>query len=108
MPSVRETARDNRGPLPLSSDRNRFALRPIAKCHRGDRNAGPRAGRSLAATQTYALEGGCFVVAPSAVTSTSMASQICDTPAKHAQFTVGGRHWVIYGPHGNPISARMP
>ncbi|CAN7591330.1 hypothetical protein [Variovorax paradoxus] len=37
-----------------------------------------------------------------------MASQICDTPAKHAQFTVGGRHWVIYGPHGNPISERMP
>lgn len=63
---------------------------------------------SLAATQTYALEGGCFVLAPSAVTSASMVSQICDTPAKHALFTVGGGHSVIYGPHGNPLSERMP
>ena len=56
---------------------------------------------SLAATQTYALEGGCFVLAPSAVTSASMVAQICDSPAKQDLFTIGGGHSAIYGPHGN-------
>ncbi|WP_341961032.1 carbon-nitrogen hydrolase family protein [Pseudomonas sp. RC10] len=63
---------------------------------------------SLAATQTYALEGGCFVLAPSSVTSQSMVDQICDAPEKHALFTTGGGHSVIYGPYGNLISERMP
>jgi aliphatic nitrilase len=63
---------------------------------------------SLAATQTYALEGGCFVLAPSAVASQSMVDRICDTPEKHRLFTVGGGHSAIYGPHGDLISERMP
>jgi nitrilase len=63
---------------------------------------------SLAATQTYALEGGCFVLAPSAVTSQSMVEQICDSPPKRDLFTVGGGHSVIYGPHGNLLSEPMP
>jgi nitrilase len=63
---------------------------------------------SLAATQTYALEGGCFVLAPSAVTSPEMIAQICDTPEKHALFTTGGGHAMIYGPHGNPLNDKRP
>ena len=63
---------------------------------------------SLAATQTYALEGGCFVLAPSAVTSSVMVEQICDAPEKHLLFSTGGGHAMIYGPHGNPLTQKMP
>ncbi|WP_158811498.1 hypothetical protein [Beijerinckia sp. L45] len=46
---------------------------------------------SLAATQTYALEGGCFVLAPSAVTSRAMVDLISDTEEKRRLWAVDGR-----------------
>ena len=61
---------------------------------------------SLAATQTYALEGGCFVLAPSAVTSQAMVDLICDTEKKKKLLTVGGGYSTIFGPDGIPLVER--
>ncbi len=63
---------------------------------------------SLAATQTYALEGGCFVLAPSAVTSQKMIDLMCDTDAKRKLLTVGGGFSTAFGPDGTPLVDRKP
>ncbi|WP_158807835.1 carbon-nitrogen hydrolase family protein [Beijerinckia sp. L45] len=63
---------------------------------------------SLAATQTYALEGGCFVLAPSAVTSQAMVDLMCDTDEKRRLLEVGGGFSMIYGPDGSPLVERKP
>jgi aliphatic nitrilase len=63
---------------------------------------------SLAATQTYALEGGCFVLAPSAVTSKTMVDLMCDTDEKRRLLGVGGGFSTIFGPDGMPLVERKP
>ncbi len=63
---------------------------------------------SLAATQTYALEGGCFVLAPSAVTSKAMVDLMCDTDEKRKLLTVGGGYSTAFGPDGTPLIQRKP
>jgi aliphatic nitrilase len=63
---------------------------------------------SLAATQTYALEGGCFVLAPSAVTSPAMVDLMCDDDEKRNLLRLGGGHAMIFGPDGAPLTERKP
>lgn len=61
-----------------------------------------------AVSKVYAVEGGCFVLAPCAVISKEMVEELCDTPDKHQLTHVGGGHAVIYGPDGAPLAAKLP
>lgn len=61
-----------------------------------------------AASQIYAVEGGCFVLAPCAVVSQDMFDIMCDTPEKAKLLNPrgskpGGGFTMIYGPDGRPL-----
>src|SRR5215475_8461489 len=60
-----------------------------------------------AASQIYAVEGSCFVLAPCAVVSQEMIDLMCDTPDKHQLIHVGGGFAVIYGPDGARIGDKL-
>lgn len=61
-----------------------------------------------AVSKVYAVEGGCFVLAPCAVVSEEMIEALCDTPDKHQLAHAGGGHAVIYGPDGSPLADKLP
>lgn len=63
---------------------------------------------SMAATQTYALEGGCFVLAPSAVTSTEMQELLCQTEEQRDLLQLGGGYSTAFGPDGEPLVKYRP
>lgn len=63
---------------------------------------------SMAATQTYALEGGCFVLAPSAVTSQEMQDLLCHTDEQRELFQLGGGYSTAFGPVGEPLVEYKP
>jgi nitrilase len=61
-----------------------------------------------AASLIYAVEGGCFVLAPCAVISQEMFDVLCDTPQKAHLLNPrtdkpGGGFTVIYGPDGRAL-----
>jgi nitrilase len=61
-----------------------------------------------AASLIYAVEGGCFVLAPCAVISQEMFDLLCDTPEKAHLLNPrtnrpGGGFTVIYGPDGRAL-----
>jgi nitrilase len=62
---------------------------------------GPQA--NTAASQMYALEGQCYVIASSAITSQEMIDMLCDTPDKHDLLPPGGGAAMIFGPDGMPL-----
>lgn len=61
-----------------------------------------------AATQVYALEGQCFVLAPCAIIDKKMHSLLVDTPEKAALLLEGGGFTMIYGPDGAPLAEPIP
>jgi len=61
-----------------------------------------------AASQLYAAEGQCFVVAPSCLVSKPMQDLLCDTELKRRLLTVGGGFARIYGPDGSPMGNIVP
>ena len=56
-----------------------------------------------AASQLYAAEGQCFVLAASGVVSEDMIEMLCDSPDKHALLSSGGGFARAYGPDGSPL-----
>ena len=56
------------------------------------------------ASRAYAVEGGCFVIAPTAIVSPEMSEIMCDTDTKKALLAVGGGYAQIYAPDGQMIS----
>lgn len=58
---------------------------------------------NTAASQLYAAEGQCFVLAACAVVSPEMVELLCDTPAKRELLRAGGGHARIFGPDGAPL-----
>lgn len=56
------------------------------------------------ASQLYAAEGQCFVLAPCAVVSAAMVETLCDSAAKRAWLGVGGGHARVFGPDGAPLA----
>jgi len=58
---------------------------------------------NTAASQMYAVEGQCFVIAPCACVSPEMIEMLCDTPGKHQLLHAGGGFSRIYGPDGSPL-----
>ena len=61
-----------------------------------------------AASRVYAVEGSCFVLAPSSLVSQAMVDELCDTSDKAGLLKVGGGHSVIYGPDGNSLADKLP
>ena len=57
-----------------------------------------------AASQMYAAEGQCFVLASCATVSDDMVALLCDTPDKQALLKPGGGHARIFGPDGSPMA----
>lgn len=58
---------------------------------------------NTAASQMYAAEGQCFVLASCAVVSKAMVETLCDTPEKRELLKAGGGHARIFGPDGAPL-----
>lgn len=58
---------------------------------------------NTAASQMYAAEGQCFVVAACATVSQEMVDMLCDTPMKQQFLTTGGGFARIFGPDGSPM-----
>ncbi len=61
-----------------------------------------------AASQMYAAEGQCFVLAPCATVSPEMVEMLADSDDKKAMLKPGGGFAMIYGPDGSPLNERLP
>jgi nitrilase len=60
-----------------------------------------------AVSRTYAVEGGCFVLAPSTVVTEEMVESLCDTADKRQLLRAGGGHSVGYGPDGAELFEKI-
>ena len=61
-----------------------------------------------AASQIYAVEGQCFVIAPCATVSTQMIEMLCDNDMKKQLLLAGGGYARIYAPDGQLMHAPLP
>lgn len=61
-----------------------------------------------AVSKVYAVEGACYVIAPSLIMSQAMIDLLCDTPEKHELTHFGGGHATIFGPDGSPLCEKLP
>lgn len=61
-----------------------------------------------AASQVYALEGQCYVLAPCGVLSQEMYNMLVTTEEQAELVNVGGGHAQIYGPDGSPLCEKLP
>lgn len=62
---------------------------------------------NTAASQVYAVEGQCFVLAASSVVTEEMLDMLCDTPDKRELLPAGGGYARIYGPDGSPLAENL-
>ncbi|MGF1770169.1 carbon-nitrogen hydrolase family protein [Enterovibrio makurazakiensis] len=61
-----------------------------------------------AASMLYAVEGGCYVIAPCATVSRAQQEMLCQGDAeKEAMCQVGGGHTKIYAPDGQSIGSEI-
>jgi aliphatic nitrilase len=60
-----------------------------------------------AASQLYAAEGQCFVIAPCATVSEAMVEMLCTDPMKRQLLRAGGGFARIYGPDGAPLGTPL-
>lgn len=58
---------------------------------------------NMAASQMYAMEGGCFVVAPCGVVSKEMMDLLVENELHRKLLLPGGGHACIFGPNGQPL-----
>lgn len=80
---------------------------PSFSLYRGAAYAlGPEVNK--AASQMYAAEGQCFVLAPCATVSREMIEMLVDEPKKESLLLEGGGFAVIYGPDGSPLAEPLP
>ena len=61
-----------------------------------------------AASQLYAAEGQCFVVAPCATVSKEMVQVLCTDEMKRQLLREGGGFARIYAPDGSPVGTPLP
>jgi len=66
---------------------------------------GPEA--NLAASQVYALEGQCYVLAPCATVSQEMYDVLVENEAQAELISVGGGYAQIFAPDGSPMCDRL-
>jgi len=63
---------------------------------------------NVAASRIYAVEGGCFVLAPCATVSPGMVELMCTDEGKRALLKAGGGHTRIIAPDGRDIATPLP
>lgn len=63
---------------------------------------------NTAASRIYAVEGSCYVVAPSPLITQEIHDMLCDTDLKKEFLPLGGGHARIYGPDGSELGERIP
>lgn len=79
---------------------------PSFSLYRGAAHAlGPEVNN--AASQIYAVEGQCFVLAPCATVSPAMVELMCTDPAKQQLLKAGGGFARIYGPDGTSLGTPL-
>jgi aliphatic nitrilase len=61
-----------------------------------------------AVSQTYALEGQCYVLASTMNATPEVVEMLCDTPEKKAYLAAGGGASMIFGPDGQPLCEPIP
>ncbi|MCG5073240.1 carbon-nitrogen hydrolase family protein [Paraburkholderia tagetis] len=66
---------------------------------------GPQVNNAL--SQVYAVEGGCYVLAPCALVTDAMIELVCDTPERRARLQKGGGFARAFGPHGNALGVPL-
>jgi aliphatic nitrilase len=80
---------------------------PSFSVYRGMAHAlGPEV--NTAASQIYAVEGGCYVLASCATVSPEMIKMLIDTPDKEPLLKAGGGFSMIFGPDGRPLAEPLP
>ncbi len=80
---------------------------PALSLYRGGAYAlGPEVNAG-AASQTYAVEGQCFVLASCGVVSPEMIEMLCDGEDKRQMLQAGGGFSRIYGPDGSPLGENL-
>lgn len=62
---------------------------------------------NTSASRVYAVEGGCFVVAPCAVVSPEMVDLLCLDDAQRELLHPGGGYARIYGPDGQQLGTTL-
>ncbi len=72
---------------------------------------GPEA--ATVASQMYAIEGQCFVLAPTMVNDEAVLAAVCDTDDKRAMLSVPGKaaaggRAMIFAPDGKPMAEFLP
>ena len=85
-----------------------IAAWPSFSLYRGGAYAlGPEVNN--AASRIYAVEGQCFVLAPSATVSAEMVRMLCgDDPTKKQLLLEGGGYTAIYAPDGQLMNEPLP
>ncbi|WP_298486909.1 carbon-nitrogen hydrolase family protein [uncultured Maribacter sp.] len=84
-----------------------FAAWPGFSLYSGKAHAlGPEV--NTAASQIYAVEGSCYVLAPTAIVSQEMHDILCDTDIKKEFLPLGGGYARIFGPDGSPLAEPLP
>ena len=63
---------------------------------------------NMAASQVYALEGQCYVLAPTATVSQEMYDILVENEAQAELISVGGGYAQIFGPDGSPLCEQIP
>lgn len=74
-----------------------FSLYPMATA------LGPEV--NTAVSRVYAVEGGCFVLAPSMPVTAELVDRLCDTDDKRELLLAGGGATAIFGPDGSTLAA---
>lgn len=63
---------------------------------------GPEVNTSI--SRIYAVEGGCFVIAPSSLITPEIRDMLCDTEQKRQMLKLGGGAARIFGPDGRSLA----
>lgn len=63
---------------------------------------------NAAASQMYAAEGQCFVIASVATVSQEMVDMLVDSPDKEPLLRPGGGFAMVFGPDGSPLAEPLP
>jgi len=80
---------------------------PSFSIYRGGAQAlGPEV--NTAASQIYAVEGGCYVLAACATVSPEMIKMLVDTPDKEPLLKAGGGFAMIFAPDGRAMANPLP
>ncbi|WP_321889441.1 carbon-nitrogen hydrolase family protein [Paraburkholderia bannensis] len=85
-----------------------IAAWPSFSLYRGAANA-LSSEVNISASRIYAVEGQCFVIAPTSLVSSDMIEILCgDDPAKHQLIQEGGGFTRIFGPDGALLHEPLP